>query len=29
MLYKEYGEELFEFIGVYNCDEEELDLLLE
>jgi len=29
MLYKEYGEELLEFIGAHNCDEEELDPLLE
>ncbi|WP_075594014.1 RNA polymerase-associated protein RapA [Pseudoalteromonas sp. PAB 2.2] len=29
MLYKEFGEELLEFIGTHNCDEEELDPLLE
>ena len=29
MLYKEFGEELLEFIGAHNCDEEELDPLLE
>ena len=29
MLYKEYGEELLEFIGAHNCDEEKLDPLLE
>ncbi|MGO2479060.1 MAG: RNA polymerase-associated protein RapA, partial [Pseudoalteromonas sp.] len=29
LLYKEFGEELLEFIGAHNCDEEELDPLLE
>ncbi|KAF7774391.1 ATP-dependent helicase HepA [Pseudoalteromonas citrea] len=29
MLYKEFSEDLLEFIGAHNCDEEELDPLLE
>ncbi|MBE0367155.1 RNA polymerase-associated protein RapA [Pseudoalteromonas aurantia] len=29
MLYKEFSEDLLEFIGGHNCDEEELDPLLE
>ena len=29
LLYKEFSEELLEFISAHNCDEEELDLLLE
>ncbi len=29
MLYKEFGEELLEFVGSHNCDEEELEPLLE